>query len=234
MTIPERTWRWLDRITTCAMLAASLSVLWIMGFSSGRGSAAVAGPAAPVEDIQGVVNSEIVRTAAIRGDPKAKIALIEFSDYQCPYCGRSVSDVQPQLLREYVGTNKIRHLFLNFPLEGLHTSAFKAAEAAECAGDQGKYWEMHDQLFANQKALLPQDLRRYAETLRLDATRFSGCLNGANADKVRSHMAVGRQFDISGTPAFLIGDILSDGSIRVHRKVSGAVPYAVFKTALGG
>jgi protein-disulfide isomerase len=97
------------------------------------------------------------------GNGDAKVTLIEFSDYQCSFCGRHFSQTLPRLMTEYVKTGKVKYVLRDFPLEPIHPLAFKAAEAARCASDQGKYWEMHDRLFSNQQALGPKDLPRHAE-----------------------------------------------------------------------
>jgi hypothetical protein len=90
--------------------------------------------------------------APVKGNPNAKLTLIEFSDYQCPFCRRHAENTLPSLDKEYIATGKVRYVFHDFPLEAIHPQAFKAAEAAHCAGEQQKYWEMHGRLFANQQA----------------------------------------------------------------------------------
>ena len=104
--------------------------------------------------------------APVKGPKDAKVVLVEFSDFQCPFCARFSRDTIPQVQTDYVDTGKIKYVFADFPLETIHPYAFKAAEAAGCAGEQGEFWKMHDHLFANQKALKPEDLSQYAETTR--------------------------------------------------------------------
>ena len=111
-------------------------------------------PAAPTA--APAINAEIdLRDNPSRGERTAPITLVEFSDYQCPFCARHVRDTAALIEKQYVATGKVRHVFLDYPIDSLHPLAFKAAEAAFCAGEQGKYWEMHDRLFANQQALEP-------------------------------------------------------------------------------
>jgi protein-disulfide isomerase len=100
-----------------------------------------------------------------RGSDIARVVVVEFSDYQCPYCAMFFRQTLPQLDQEYIKTGKIKYVFNNVPLDQLHPSAFKAAEAAECARDQGKFWEMHDQIFAHQKTLSIADLNAHAKTV---------------------------------------------------------------------
>ena len=138
----------------------------------------------------------------------------------------------PQIEKEYVETGKIKHVFMDFPLP-MHSNAMKASEAGLCAGDQGKFWEMHDKLFANQQALKQEDLVKHAEALGLDTAKFKECLDsGKHAEDIKKSMTEGQKAGISGTPAFLIGYIEPDGNVRATKKVVGAQPYASFKAAI--
>ena len=167
-----------------------------------------------------------------KGNGAAKIALIEFSDYQCPFCSRYSRDTLPQITTDYVDTGKIRYVFRDLPLS-FHKQAFKAAEAAHCAGAQGRFWEMHDAMFRNQSALAPEQLAAHAETLGLDGSAFQECLeSGRFAAEVNKDVADAGAAGITGTPAFLVGVIQPDGRVKVTKKLSGAKPYAEFKAAL--
>jgi len=154
------------------------------------------------------------------GSASAPITLIEFSDYQCPYCGR----VEPTLkrLRAAYG-DKIRFVWKDFPLTQIHPQAFKAGEAAHCAGDQGKYWELHDVLFNKQSELQPDDLKRHALTLGLKTDDFNQCLDSSKyAERVRDGVAEGGQLGVNSTPTVFING----------RRFSGAQPYEVFAAAI--
>ena len=169
--------------------------------------------------------------AASKGRADARLTMVEFSDFQCPFCGRFVHDTLPQLLREYVDTGKVRLVFRHFPIPSLHPDATRASEAGECARQQGKFWEMHDKLFANQQALSPAALIGYGSAIGLDAARFQSCLGGMATAQVRQDVDVGTRIGISGTPTFFIGT-MQNGKVHVLRAVVGASPYANFKTAL--
>ena len=168
-----------------------------------------------------------------RGSGDAKLTLIEFSDYQCPFCGRYFRETLPQIDQDYVKTGRVRYVFRDFPLEAIHKEALKAAEAANCAGEQGRYWEMHDRLFANQQALAPAELPGHASTLGLDAPRFQQCLDSEKyTAAIRQDMSEAQQAGVRGTPSFFIGLTGSDGSsVKTLRRITGAVPYATFKEA---
>lgn len=175
-----------------------------------------------------------IEGGAIKGDPKAKITLIEFTDYQCPFCSRHFRETMPQIVNDYVNTGKVRYVLRDLPLETIHPFALKAAEAANCAGEQGKYWEMHDRLFANQNALATPQLSDHAKAIGLDVTEFNKCVeSGKFAEKVRKDVADAQQAGVSGTPTFFIGLTDPKGSdIKAVRKIVGAQNYAAFKTAL--
>ena len=126
---------------------------------------------------------------------------------------------------------------MDLPLESIHKQAFKAAEAAACAGDQGQYWEMHDQLFANQKALAPEQLRTYAVALQLDLSEFDSCLESSkHAKAVRKDMATARAAGLTSTPSFGIGftDPKNLNKVKVIRTLRGAQPFSAFKSTLDG
>ena len=121
---------------------------------------------------------------------------------------------------------------MDFPLT-MHQFAQKASEAGLCAGDQGKFWEMHDKLFENARALGPDKLPAYAEELGLDMAKFKECLDsGKTAGDVKKRMAEGQKAGITGTPAFLLGFIEPDGKVKAVKKLSGAQPYTAFKAAI--
>ncbi len=167
-----------------------------------------------------------------RGDQSARLTIIEFSDYQCPYCKRHVDQTLPRLLDDYVNKGTARYAFRDFPLAAIHPLSAKAAEAARCAGDQGKYWEMHDRLFANQKDLQPEKLPGHAQAIGLDVEKFRACLDDARyAKAVQQDVEAGGELGAQGTPTFVVG--LSDGNqVKDGVVIHGAQPIAVFKAEI--
>jgi protein-disulfide isomerase len=150
------------------------------------------------------------------GAASAPVTVVEFSDFQCPFCQR----VMPTLkkLREAYG-DRVRIVWKDFPLTAIHPQAFKAAEAGQCAKEQGKFWELHDRMFANQQALQPEFLKKYAGELGLDAAKFNACLDMAKyAERVQEHMGIGNALGVSSTPSVFING----------RLVAGAHPYETF------
>ena len=139
----------------------------------------------------------------------------------------------PQLEKQYIETGKIRFSMLDLPLESIHPQAFKAAEASHCAQEQGKFWEMHDRLFANQRALT--DLEPHAEAVGLDVAAFNACLeSGRHAAGVRSDMAQARKAGASGTPSFVLGktDPTDPAKVTAITFLRGAQPFRAFKSAI--
>ncbi|MBD3388409.1 MAG: thioredoxin domain-containing protein [Candidatus Altiarchaeales archaeon] len=140
----------------------------------------------------------------VLGDPGAPVTIIAFSEFECPFCGRFAQDTLSKLKEEYIDTGKARLVFRDFPLSK-HDHAMKAAEAAECADDQGMFWEYHDLLFQNQQELGVNSLRKYARDIGLDMGEFNQCLDsGENTEEVMADIADGSNVGVSGTPQFFI------------------------------
>jgi len=140
----------------------------------------------------------------------------------------------PQIETEYIKTGKLKYVVRDFPLEAIHKEAFKAAEAAHCAGEQGKYWEMHDRLYNNQRALGPKDLPQHAQALGLDVPKFQQCLeSGKHAARIRKDLEEGQQAGVTGTPGFFLGlTEPNDPRVKVLRVLKGAQPYSSFKNTI--
>jgi protein-disulfide isomerase len=180
-----------------------------------------------------LVNKVIdIGNGPFKGEAEARVTLVEVSDYQCPFCSRYFRDTYPQLETEYIKTGKVKSVFLDLPLESIHKSAFGAAKAARCAGDQGRYWEMHDRLFANQKALEPWT--PHAEAIGLDVAGFEACVaSDKHEAAIRRDVAEVQKIGITGTPAFLIGRTDPGSSkLTIAAAVRGARPFAEFKTEI--
>ena len=153
---------------------------------------------------------------AALGAASAPVTIVEFSDFQCPFCQR----VAPTLkrIKDTYG-DKVRVVWKDFPLTSIHPEAFKAAEAGNCAREQGKFWEYHDRLFANQQALQVDALKAHAAAVGLNTTAFNTCLDTAKySDRVQEHIAAGTRLGVSSTPALFVNG----------RPVVGAQPYEVF------
>lgn len=164
------------------------------------------------------------------GDPNAPITLIEYTDYQCPFCTRHFEETWPQLKENFVDSGDVYYVFKDFPLISIHPQAVKAGEAARCAGEQDAYLAMHDVLFAQQtewsgNPTAESIFSGYAADLDLDVDAFTACLSSGEMETaVLDNMNEGMSFGVNGTPAFFINGIL----------VSGALPYESFEQGLNG
>ena len=173
--------------------------------------------------------------APFKGKADAPVTLVEFTDYQCPFCRRHFQSVMPRIEKDYVETGKVKYVMREFPIRGLHPDAPKAAEAALCAGDQGAYWAMHDLIFENPKQVRTADLEARAKRLALDGAAFSDCLaTGKYRDRVRADIADGAKAGVRGTPSFFLGmtDPNDPGKIKATKMIRGAQGYETFKQAI--
>jgi protein-disulfide isomerase len=189
--------------------------------------AATGGPALPKNalDATGIL---------VKGDPKAPVTIIEYTDMQCPFCSRHAQNTFSQIENEYIKSGKVRYVVKDFPLESLHPNSFLAAQANHCAAEQNRAWDMHDRLFANQQKLAKEDLAGYADAMGLDTTKFKTCLDsGRYAAAVRKDMAEGQSAGVMGTPMFFLGN--ADGTsyqMKPASMLNGAVAFSAFRTAI--
>lgn len=158
---------------------------------------------------KGGLNLPVAGRDHLQGPVDAPFVLVEYGDYECPYCGAAYPLVKA--VQERLG-DRLCFAFRNFPLTGMHPFAEHAAEAAEAAGIQGKFWEMHDQLFENQDALDDASLVRYATALGLDARQLIGeVTRGAHRVRVRDDFRAGVRSGVNGTPTFFVNGVRYDG-----------------------
>jgi protein-disulfide isomerase len=177
-----------------------------------------------------------VEGAPFKGDENAKLTLIEFTDYESPFCARHARETMPRIEKDYIQTGKVKYVVRNFPVEIIHKSAFRAAEAARCAGEQGKFWEMHARLLAAQKALDPQGLSESAGALGLDVAKFQACLDsGKDAATIRKDLAEAEKVGVRATPTFFFGLTQANGSkITAVRMLRTAEKFSAFQQAIDG
>jgi protein-disulfide isomerase len=164
------------------------------------------------------------------GRADAPVTLVEFADYQCPFCKRFHTDAYAELKKNYIDTGKVRFVSRDLPLE-FHPFALKAAEAARCAGDQNKYWELRDALYANAAPPSEDVIKKAAESLSLDAKGFQACLDSDKyKDDVQKDASEAAKLQISGTPTFVLAKSAKDKLDGV--RIVGAQPYASFDAAI--
>lgn len=184
-------------------------------------AAAPQAPQAPTK-----VDVKITDQDPFLGDPNAKLTVVEFSDFQCPFCGRFFKDVAPQLKKDYIDTGKVKFVYKHLAFLGKEST--DAANASECAKEQNKFWQYHDKLFnsqngENQGAFSTDNLKKFAADLGLNTTQFNECLDGQKYnDHVQEDVAEANRLGFNSTPSTAVGDT----------PVIGAQPYNAFKTII--
>lgn len=208
------------------VLAILLVVSLLTGGFSGNTSGNVVAPSNPSagnnqpNNLPPINMEALVDDDATRGDSNAPVTIVEFSDYECPFCARFYSETEGLIQSNYIDTGKVKFVYRDFPLNSIHPQAQKAAEAAECAGEQGKYWEMHEKLFTQGVSGGVASFKQYAADIGLDTGEFNSCLDsGRMAGEVAKDLRDGQGAGITGTPGFIINGKL----------VSGAQPFSVFQ-----
>jgi len=208
-------------IVALATALLVIGLIWVRDyFVTGQ---VIPSAAAVGSGVVGLATGVSAEGSYFKGDENAPVTLFEFSDYQCPFCGRHFSQTLPQIEELYIKTGKVKLVFKDFPLDSIHPEATPAALAARCAGDQGKFWEMHDILYTNQATLSSSAYKQWAVQLDLDTEEFNTCLDTRkHLSAIRSNLAEGQQAGIQGTPGFVINGQL----------ISGAQPFPVFQQAI--
>lgn len=232
----ENLWKLISSVLALLLFASIVTNGF--GFGNGTGSGTCPSPkalqpaddgpreVAPTQPTRATQPSAPARVAdvgvdddSIKGSEDAPVTIIEFSDYECPFCTRFYTQTLPLIEEEYIETGKVRFVYRDFPL-GFHRNAQKAAEAAECAGEQGKYFEMHDVLFDEGVKGGVESYKRFAADIGLNLEEFNDCLDSDSmADEVQKDLADGQAAGVRGTPGFLINGV----------SVRGAQPFENFK-----
>lgn len=169
--------------------------------------------------------------APFKGSATATVALVEYSDYECPFCIRHFTQVMPQIQQAYIDTNKIRYMFRDFPIDELHPQSIRGHVAAHCALEQNKFWPMHDRLFTKAGTHTPDELAKRANEIGLNASAFGACIA---ADKYSASIRQSTGFAISlgasGTPFFVVGKFdPKTNQLTPIKAIPGAFPYAQFQ-----
>ncbi len=169
-----------------------------------------------------------------RGQAGARVAILEYSDFDCSYCARYATQIYPQIEAAYIKTGKLKYFFHDLPMVKEHANALFKARIARCAGEQDRFWEMHDKLFAEQKPLDEMDLPKLMKSVGLDTEKMGVCLaTDRYADIIMRSATLAERSGVTGTPAFLIGTLSEDGRLlRATKVFFGADSFDVFKKVL--
>jgi len=212
-----------DVSVTALTGAAALTLLWMVFVR----------PSPPRPETTSIAEVELPKApisldkAATLGSSAATVGIIEYSDYQCPYCRTFELDILPALVAEYVDSGKVLLAFRHFPLQQIHPLATSAAEAAECARRQGSFWEFHRSLFKEQ-ALDRSSLDRLIAKLDADVEGYKTCRTGDASTAVARDVDEAKQHGFRGTPGFLIGRLVNS-RLSVTARITGAKPAAEFR-----
>ena len=220
----EKITLWILGIQAILLLAAVIQLGAISAKLDGKaveGSAAQKAPAA-AQPAPAVDMEELMGDDPVKGDANAPVTIVEWSDFECPFCARFYTDTLSQIERSYIESGKVKLVYRDFPLSA-HPQAQKAAEASECADEQDRFWEMHNILFERGVAGGVAAFKGYAKEIGLNEKEFAECLDsGKTASEIQQDMRDGTAAGIRGTPGFII-----NGKV-----VSGAQPYAAFAAAI--
>jgi protein-disulfide isomerase len=214
-----------------ALLLATVQAYTGKGLPPGRQANQPAEAAAAPTDVPVDTRQLTIRAANVKGPDTAAVTIYEFADFQCPFCLRAFETTNPQLWDTYVSEGKVRFVFKHYAILGQESTW--AAEAAECAADQGKFWEYHDELFKQQKiagaenvgAFTKDNLIKYAQGLGLDLARFTPCLeNDETLARVQADGQEGQMLQVNATPTFFVN----------NTRLTGAQPWQEFVNAIAG
>lgn len=223
------------KVATFVFAGLFLLTLFLGGSNSGPGSGGGSGdsgnqiPPTVISPPTSNVQVKIDDTDPILGDRDAEISIVEFSDFQCPFCARAHTGALAEFKNsDYLKNGDVNLVYKHFPLSSIHPQAQKAAEASECANRQGKFWEYHDMIFANQGSMDITTLKSHASQIGLDTGKFNSCLDGNEAaGKVADDLKQSTDAGGRGTPYFVL--INKEGKTVV---VSGAQPWPNFEAAI--
>jgi len=218
-------------VATALIICACAAVFWqSLRRSEGQTTSNTTRP----EPKDGAIPKEAlsIANASSQGSASAPIAMIVFSDFECPFCARFAKDTMPAIVEAYVKPGKLLLAFRHNPWEARHPRALASAVAAECAGQQGLFWAMHDALFADPRSLDDVSLVRSAARIGVDKSQFQRCLNSEVSTKIRQDGILAKTLRIGGTPTVLIGRVVADQKIQVMRHISGARPAQYFTGAI--
>lgn len=214
----------LDAIAAVSMTAASGLLIWslVKPEASPRSRPEPALPSEPIS----------IAGAASKGSLAAPVVVIEFADFQCPYCGTFADRILPELETEFISTGKVLFVLRHLPLESIHPAAKPAAVAAHCAGEAGRFWEMHALLWRESRNLIADGVFALADGMpSLDHAAYRECLRSAGPAAVAADIELARSLGVRSTPTFFVGESTPAG-LRATRRVSGAAALDVFRDAI--
>jgi protein-disulfide isomerase len=222
----------LEVVAMLAMTAASAVLIWaILGGTVASPPQAAMSPLRPRPAKPVPKEPVSFAGAPLLGDRAARVGVIEFSDYECPYCARFHQTTFPAIRASHIDAGKVLFAFRHLPLDR-HPRAFRAAEAAECGARVAKFWDLHEALFSPPKALDEASIVSKAARAGIDVDQFRACLRAGAESRIEEDVAHARVAGVASTPSFLIGIVEPNSTLSVLRHESGAIPTAAFARIL--
>jgi protein-disulfide isomerase len=215
--------KWLARCANISIVVTTaVLAVWSVGSRWTNGASPLMVP----KEKLSLVGAESV------GSARARVAVIEFADFECPYCAQVAEETVPGLLRAYVDTGKLRFVFRHLALAKIHPFAMSAGASAACAGRQHMFWKMHDALFSSQPALTDDRIRELGASIGLDMHQFEACWHSDGLVQVTSDGALAAHLGVFRTPTFFVGTVSDDGMVTVTEAIDGYRPEAEFQAVL--
>jgi protein-disulfide isomerase len=223
----------LDIAAAVCVTVASIAVVWSLATNRLNGGVAGIGSSTltPVQNVENLRLQTQMKQVHGLINTTARLVLVEIADFECPYCRKHALETFPRIKRDLLDTNRLAYAFMNFPLENIHSRALAAAQAAACAEQQGKFWDMHKWLFSTPVNLASENMNAGIRALQIDQHSFERCVQGVTPG-LRQEIAELRRLGVTSTPTFLLGERTTEGVIAVKRRIAGAVAYDVIKTAI--
>lgn len=216
----------LDTTAAVAMIGASGAIAWRLFVPLDNTPPPTVTGAVPSEPI-----SLLASSTARKGNPNASVVVIEYSDFQCPFCGAFAGQTLPALDREYVQSGKAQFVYRHFPLS-IHPFARAASVAAECSRRQGRFWEMHDGLYRDAKDMSREAIGSLVREIGLDVPAYSSCADGDGAVAVESDIKSGQELDVKATPTLFIGRLVPNERVKLLRRLTGMVELGALRAHL--
>jgi len=224
-----------DLLASVGIIVACALVIWV-GLSSRAANSSDASRSStspPVEDITAEHLAMSIADAPLLGKASAPITIVEFSDFECPFCRRYAENTFDELKKQFIDTGIVSYAHIHYPLHRIHKFAFSAAKVAECASDQGRFWDVRARLFraAASPGLSDESIAAVVEESRLDRPRLETCLDTV-ADRINRDLLEAGRVGVRATPLFLLGVRSLDGTVSIRSRINGAQPIAVFASAI--
>jgi protein-disulfide isomerase len=222
----------LDLAVTVLLGTAACTLLWQVAASDGAGESP-SRPAAPVEDIHGAKLSTSISGIPTRGSEEAPIVIVEFADFQCPFCARHANETFDAIDREFVSTGFVQYAVRSLPLDNVHRFAIPASQAANCAGDHGAFWEMRAHLYRHQDELANAIWLKNHPSFRVNADQLADCIDRSDLASIGVDRREAVRLGVRSTPTFLVGRRMNrQGDVQLVSRINGALPYTTFRDVL--